>query len=157
MLMAFAYTFVDLLEGKGESPCVFCINTKVLILPDKSPCVFCIIKKAIHQIFIEQAIHKSCLHTGNSYIWWPCVFKQLTQLLVDPDNPCVIIDSVEVFQSLWSGFLLTTFGGYWDFLSNGPLKGRIQDSENKRGRVSKLPHSPKIIALHELHLDFIFH
>ena len=30
MLMAFAYIFVDLLEGKGESPCVFCITRKVI-------------------------------------------------------------------------------------------------------------------------------
>ena len=51
MLMAFAYIFVDLLEGKGESPRVFCITRKshsstfihmVLISLGKSPCVFCI-------------------------------------------------------------------------------------------------------------------
>ena len=68
MLMAFAYIFVDLLEGKGESPHVFCITRKVihlllfhmvLISPGKSPRVFCITKKAIHQIFIEQEIHMS--------------------------------------------------------------------------------------------------
>ena len=30
MLIAFAYIFVDLLEGKGESPRVFCITRKVI-------------------------------------------------------------------------------------------------------------------------------
>ena len=30
MLMAFAYIFVDLLEGKGESPRVFCVTRKVI-------------------------------------------------------------------------------------------------------------------------------
>ena len=30
MLMAFAYIFVDFLEGKGESPRVFCITRKVI-------------------------------------------------------------------------------------------------------------------------------
>ena len=30
MLMAFAYIFVDLLEGKGESPCVFCVTRKFI-------------------------------------------------------------------------------------------------------------------------------
>ena len=30
MLMAFAYVFVDLLKGKGESPHVFCTTGKVI-------------------------------------------------------------------------------------------------------------------------------
>ena len=30
MLMAFTYIFVDLLEGKGESLCVFCVTRKVI-------------------------------------------------------------------------------------------------------------------------------
>ena len=82
MLMAFAYIFVDLLEGKGESPRVFCITRKVihqlfiymvLILPGKSPCVFCITKKTIYQIFIAQAIHMSPCKTGLR----PSIFRQL--------------------------------------------------------------------------------
>ena len=73
MLMVFAYIFVDLLEGKGESPRVFYITRKViqqlfiymvLILPGKSPCVFCTTKKVIQQIFIEQAIHMSPCKSG---------------------------------------------------------------------------------------------
>ena len=52
MLMAFAYIFVDLLEGKGESPCVFWLS-----------------KKVIHQIFIEQAIHMSPCKTGLTVLW----------------------------------------------------------------------------------------
>ena len=64
---------------RGKSSCILCYQEShsstfiymVLMLPDKSPRVFCITKKAIHPIFIEQAIHMSPCKTGlrGIFIW----------------------------------------------------------------------------------------
>ena len=57
---------------RGKSSCILLYQEShsstfiymVLILPGKSPRVFCITKKAIHQIFIEQAMYMSPCKTG---------------------------------------------------------------------------------------------